>query len=80
MKRGFIFLICALLFCGFLQRKESFVQKRYEDVADYMKARKWLIQAELDMRFDAGIILTPKEEEADEAEKSDLILNILRSF
>jgi adenosine deaminase CECR1 len=64
MKRGFIFLICALLFCGFLQQKESLVQKRYEDVADYMKARKRLIQAELDMRFDAGITLTPKEEEA----------------
>ena len=64
MKRGFIFLICALLFCGFLQQKEHFVQKRYEDVADYMKARKRLIQAELDMRFDAGITLTPKEEKA----------------
>jgi adenosine deaminase CECR1 len=64
MKRGFIFLICVLLFCGFLQQKESFVQKRYEDVDDYMKARKRLIQAELAMRFDAGIMLTPEEEEA----------------
>jgi adenosine deaminase CECR1 len=64
MKRGFIFLICGLLFCGFLQQKEHFVQKRYEDVADYMKARKRLIQAELAMRIDAGIKLTPEEEEA----------------
>ena len=64
MKRGFIFLICVLLFCGFLQQKESFVQKRYEDVADYMKARKRLIQAELAMRFDTGIKLTLEEEEA----------------
>ncbi len=64
MKRSFIFLICALLFCGFLQQKDSFVQKRYEDVEDYMKARKRLIQAELAMRFDADISLTPDEEEA----------------
>jgi len=64
MKRGFVFLICALLFCGFLQQKDSFVQKRYGDVDDYMKARKRLIQAELAMRFDTGITLTPEEEEA----------------
>jgi adenosine deaminase CECR1 len=64
MKRGFIFLICALLFCGFLLQNGSFVQKRYEDVDDYMNARKRLIQAELDMRIDAGIKLTPEEEEA----------------
>ncbi len=64
MKRGFLFLICALLFCGFLQEKDSFVKKRYEDVDDYMKARKQLIQAELAMRIDAGIKLTPEEEEA----------------
>jgi adenosine deaminase CECR1 len=64
MKRGFVFLICALLFCGFLQQKDSFVKKRYEDVDDYMKARERLIQAELAMRFDTGIVLTAEEEEA----------------
>jgi len=64
MKRGFIFFICALLCCGFLIQGESFVQKHYEDVDDYMKARQQLIQAELGMRFDAGIKLTPEEEEA----------------
>ncbi|MGB3860704.1 MAG: hypothetical protein WA915_01375 [Candidatus Aminicenantaceae bacterium] len=64
MKRGFIYLICAFLCCGCLQQKDSFAQKRYEDVDDYMKARKRLIQAELAMRFDAGITLTSEEEEA----------------
>jgi adenosine deaminase CECR1 len=64
MKRGFTYLICALLCCGCLQQKGGFVQKRYEDVDDYMKARQKLIQAELGMRFDAGIKLTPEEEEA----------------
>ena len=64
MKRGLIFFVCSLLFCGFLLQKDNFVQKRYEDVDDYMKARKRLIQAELAMRFDAGITLTAEEEEA----------------
>ncbi|HUS84221.1 MAG TPA: hypothetical protein VMX56_03685 [Anaerolineales bacterium] len=64
MKRGFIFFVCSLLFCGFLQQKDSFVQKRYEDVDDYMKARKRLIQAELAVRIDAGVKLAPEEEEA----------------
>jgi adenosine deaminase CECR1 len=64
MKRGFVFLTCALLFCPFLQQKDSFVKKHYEDADDYMKARKRLIQAELAMRIDAGIKLSPEEEEA----------------
>lgn len=64
MKRGFIYLICVLLCCGCLQQEDSFVQKRYGDVDDYLKARQQLIQAELGMRFDAGIKLTPEEEEA----------------
>ena len=66
MKRGFIYLICALLCCGCLQQKDSFGQKRYADADDYMKAREKLIQAELGMRFDAGIKLTPEEEEANQ--------------
>lgn len=64
MKRSLIFLICSLLFYGFLQQKDSFVQMRYEDVDDYMKARNRLIQAERAMRFDAGITLSPEEKEA----------------
>jgi adenosine deaminase CECR1 len=64
MKRGFLFFVGALLFCGLLQQKDRFVQNRYEDVDDYMKARKGLIQAERTMRFDAGITLAPEEEEA----------------
>ncbi|MCJ7580402.1 MAG: hypothetical protein MUP98_07690 [Candidatus Aminicenantes bacterium] len=64
MKRVFIFLVCALLYSGCLQQKERFIQERYENVDDYMKARQQLIQAELSMRFDAGIKLTPEEEEA----------------
>jgi adenosine deaminase CECR1 len=64
MKRGLIFFICSLFLCGFLVEKYSFVQKRYEDVDDYMKARERLIQAELAMRIDAGIKLGPEEEEA----------------
>jgi adenosine deaminase CECR1 len=64
MKRGFLFFVGALLFCGFLQQQDRFVQRRYEDVDDYMNARKRLIQAERDMRLDAGITLTPEEEEA----------------
>ena len=64
MKRVFICLICALLYCGCLQQKDSFVQERYENVDDYMKARQQLIQAEMGIRFDAGIKLMPGEEEA----------------
>jgi adenosine deaminase CECR1 len=64
MKRCFIFIMCAFLFCGFLQQQDNFVQKRYEDVDDYMKAKERLIQAELAMRIDAGIKLVPEEEEA----------------
>jgi len=64
MKRGFIYLICALLCCGCFQQKDSFVQKRYADVDDYMNTRQQLIQAELGMRCDARIKFTPEEEEA----------------
>jgi adenosine deaminase CECR1 len=64
MKRGLIFFVCSLFLCGFLVQRDSFVQKRYEDVDDYMKAREQLIQAELAMRIDAGIKLVPEEEEA----------------
>jgi adenosine deaminase CECR1 len=64
MKRGLIFIGCSLLICGFLIRKDSFVQKRYENVDAYMKVREKLIQAELAMRIDAGIKLGPEEEEA----------------
>jgi adenosine deaminase CECR1 len=64
MKRGLIFFICSLFLCGFLVQKHSFVQKRYEDVDNYMKARERLIQAELAMRIDSGIKLAPEEEEA----------------
>jgi len=61
MKRGFLFFAGALLFCGFLQQTDLFVQGRYEDVDDYMKARNRLIQAERAIRIDAGIILAPEE-------------------
>jgi adenosine deaminase CECR1 len=64
MKRGLIFFVCSLFICGLHQQKDSFVQKRYENVDDYLKARERLIQAELAMRFDAGIMLSPEEEEA----------------
>jgi len=64
MKRGPILFLCSLFVCGFLVQKDSFVQKRYEDIDDYMKTRKRLIQAELAMRIDAGIKLVPEEEEA----------------
>jgi adenosine deaminase CECR1 len=64
MKHGLIFFICSLFLCGFLVQKHSFVQKRYEDVDDYMKARERLIQAELAMRIDSGIKLALEEEEA----------------
>jgi len=64
MKRGLIFFACSLFLCGFLVQRDSFVQKRYEDVDAYMKVRERLIQAELAMRIDAGIKLAPAEEEA----------------
>lgn len=64
MKRSLIFFVCSLLFYGFIQQKNSSVQMRYQDVDDYMKARKRLIQAELAMRFDAGITLSSEEKEA----------------
>jgi adenosine deaminase CECR1 len=64
MKRFFIFIAIAALFCCFSQQKDSIVPKRYEDVEDYMKARKRLIQAELALRFDAGITLSSEEKEA----------------
>jgi adenosine deaminase CECR1 len=64
MKRRLIFFVCSLFLCGFLVQKDNFVQERYKDVDDYMKARKRLIQAELAMRIDAGIKLVPEEEEA----------------
>lgn len=64
MKRGAIFFACSLFLCGFLVQKDSFVQGRYKDVDDYMKARNRLIQAEQAMRFDAGITLTAEEKEA----------------
>lgn len=65
MKRGLVFFACSLFLCGFLVQRDSFVQKRYEDVDAYMKVRERLIQAELAMRIDAGIKLAPAEEEAD---------------
>jgi adenosine deaminase CECR1 len=64
MKRSLTIFVCLLLFFGFIQQKGSFVQARYEDVDDYMKARKRLIQAELALRFDAGITLSSQEIEA----------------
>ncbi len=64
MKRGFVFFACSLFFCGLLQQKEDFVQKRYEDVNAYLNVRGRLIQAELAMRIDAGIKFTAEEEEA----------------
>jgi adenosine deaminase CECR1 len=64
MKRTFIFFVCSLLFFGCSQQKDSYVQKRYEHVDDYMIARERLIQTEQGMRFDARINLTPEEEEA----------------
>jgi len=66
MKRGFVFFVCLLFFCGcgLLHQKDGFVPKRYEDVDAYMKVRERLIQAELAMRIDAGIKLAPEEEEA----------------
>jgi adenosine deaminase CECR1 len=63
-KSGFMLFLCSLFLCGFLFQRESFVQTHYKDVDDYMKARSRLIQAELAMRFDAGITLTPEEEKA----------------
>jgi len=64
MKRSAIFFVCPLFFCGFLVQKDRFVQGRYKDVDDYMKARNLLIQAEQAMRIDTGITLTAEEKEA----------------
>ena len=64
MKRTLIFFACSLLFYGCHQQKESFVQARYGDRHNYTKARTRLIQAELAMRFDDGITLSPEEKEA----------------
>ena len=64
MKRGFIFFACSLLFYGYLQEKDRFVQQRYKDVDDYTNARNRLIQVEQAMRIEAGIKLAPEEEEA----------------
>jgi adenosine deaminase CECR1 len=64
MKRILIFFGCSLIFFGFFQQMDSLVQTRYRDVGDYMKARERLIQAELSLRFDAGITLSSEEEEA----------------
>jgi len=64
MKRSLTIFVCLLLFFGFLQQKGSFIQTRYEDVDDYMQARNRLIQAELALRFDAGITLSSQEKEA----------------
>jgi len=64
MKRSFLFLICAILICGFAAWQTGFVQKRYANKAEYMETRQRLIEAELALRFDAGITLTPEEEGA----------------
>jgi adenosine deaminase CECR1 len=64
MKRSSKFFACLLFLCGFLVQRDSFVQKSYKDVDDYMQVRKRLIQAELTMRIDAGIKLGPEEEKA----------------
>jgi adenosine deaminase CECR1 len=64
MKRGLILFVYLLLFYGFFQLKDSYVQVRYEDVDDYMQSRNRLIQAERAMRFDAGIKLSSEEIEA----------------
>jgi adenosine deaminase-related growth factor len=66
VRRGLAFFACSLFLGGFLVQKDRFVQKRYEDADDYMKARKRLIQAELAMRIDGGIKLAPEEEKANE--------------
>lgn len=64
MKRIFLYLICIILICGFTAWQTAFIQKRYANKAEYMEARQRLIEAELTLRFDAGITLTPEEEEA----------------
>ena len=52
------------LFCGFLAAQAGLIQERYRDEADYMRARRRLIEAERALRLEAGIELTPEEEEA----------------
>jgi adenosine deaminase CECR1 len=66
MKCRFIYLTCALILLGCSQQTDSYVQKRYEAVDDYMEARNRLIEAELAMRIDAGITLSPEEKEANQ--------------
>jgi adenosine deaminase CECR1 len=67
MKRGSVFFVCLLFFCGCAshQQKVGLVSRPYGDVDSYMKAREQLSQDELAMRIDAGIKLTPVEKEAD---------------
>ena len=61
------FSLCLLSFsgCALFHEKDGFVPRAYDDVDAYMKVRGGVIQAELAMRIDAGIKLTPAEEEAD---------------
>jgi len=66
MKRAFLILICVILLCGSAEQQIGFVKKHYADKADYMEARQRLIEAELALRFDAGITLTPEEEKANQ--------------
>lgn len=64
LKRCFLCITCILIFFGFSQQNDSPVQKRYETADDFMEARDRLIEAELAMRFDAGIMLSSEEKEA----------------
>jgi len=64
MKRVFLILTCIILLCGSAEQQTGFVKTHYADKADYMEARQRLIEAELALRFDAGIALTPEEEKA----------------
>jgi len=67
MRRGLALFMCLLFFggCGSLPPKSGFVPKPFTDVDAYMKAREKLIQSELAMRIDAGLELSPEEEQAD---------------
>ena len=67
MKRGFVLFFCAFFIsgCGLPHRKDGIVPRPSDDVAEYMRARQELSQAELAMRIGAGIELTPAEKEAD---------------
>lgn len=64
-KRCCVSIACILFLLGFSQQKDSHVQKRYETVNDYVEARNRVIEAELAMRFDAGITFSSEEKEAD---------------